>query len=126
MGEFSEQYIDMVSGWYRVGEQKVTGGYEFCPLILDGYSDYEADTQGGCCDNDVHELFKCMEETVLGKAFVHEDENGSFFCVGCTAKLEEGNLCVEMPEGTKTLVYNLTGTYKLNGEELLHGFGTIC
>lgn len=126
MGEFSEQYIDMISGWYRVGEQKVTGGYEFCPLILDGYSDYEADTQGGCCDNDVHELFKCMEETVLGKAFVHEDENGSFFCVGCTAKLEEGNLCVEMPEGTKTLVYNLTGTYKLNGEELLHGFGTIC
>ena len=29
------------------------------------------DTQGGCCDNDIHEHFKCLEETVLGKIFVN-------------------------------------------------------
>ena len=36
--EFTEGYVDMISGWYRIGEQKVNGGYEFCPLIMDGYS----------------------------------------------------------------------------------------
>ena len=126
IGEFSEQYIDMISGWYRVGEQKVTGGYEFCGLILDGYTDYEADRQGGCCDNDVHELFKCMEETVLKKAFVHEDEDGSLISIGCRAKAEGECLRVEAADGADTLVYNLKNTYRLNGTEAtLQGFGEI-
>lgn len=69
-----EEYVDMVSGWYRVGEQKITGGYQICPLI---YADYEimADNQGGACDNDVHEHFKCLEETLLKKSFVILREN---------------------------------------------------
>lgn len=44
----------------------------------------EVDTQGGCCDNDVHEIFKCMEETVLKKAFLHEAENGDLLCYSCS------------------------------------------
>ena len=41
------------------------------------------DNQGGCCDNDVHEIFKCMEETVLKKAFLHEYEDGRYLCYSC-------------------------------------------
>ena len=74
--ELCEGYIPMISGWYRVGEQKVVGGYEFCPLIMDGYQDEKADRQGGCCDNDVHEIFKCMEETVLGKQLLRTVAEG--------------------------------------------------
>ena len=37
---------------------------------------------GGSCDNDVHEHFKCMMETVFGKAFIHETDRG-FVCYQC-------------------------------------------
>lgn len=87
--EYGESYIDMISGWYRTGEQKLVGGYESCPLFLEKETLY-VDNQGGCCDNDVHEIFKCMEETVLGKAFVHENADGSFLTYGCTAVRENG------------------------------------
>ena len=50
----------------------------------------EVDNQGGCCDNDVHEIFKCMDETVLGKAFVYENEDGSFLTYSCSVSREEG------------------------------------
>lgn len=126
IGEFSEQYIDMISGWYRVGEQKVTGGYEFCPLIMDGYSDKEADRQGGCCDNDVHEVFKCMEETVLRKAYIHEEEDGSILAFGCKARAEGDRLIVEIPDRVETFIYNLKKGYRMNdGVMELKGFGEM-
>ena len=31
---------------------------------------------GGSCDNDVHEHFKALMETIFGKAFIHETEDG--------------------------------------------------
>ena len=105
--EFTEQYVNMISDWYRTGDQKVTGGYEFCPLILDGRTDRDADRQGGCCDNDVHEIFKCIEETVLGKAFLHENEDGTFLCYGCTVRADGGELTVTLPEDTSALVCRL-------------------
>lgn len=98
--EYGEDYIPMISGWYRTGEQRVTGGYESCPLILEKETLY-VDNQGGCCDNDVHEIFKCMEETVLGKAFAHKNEDGSFLTYGCTVMQEDGNLCI-VPTGNAT------------------------
>ncbi|MBE6930664.1 MAG: hypothetical protein E7463_10325 [Ruminococcaceae bacterium] len=107
MKEYSEQYIDMISDWYRIGEQKVVGGYAFCPLILDGWSDTEADRQGGCCDNDVHEVFKCMEETVLGKAFVHENDDGTLLTYGCAARIIEGRLEITLTSPADQLVYCL-------------------
>ena len=122
MSELCEGYIPMISGWYRVGEQKVVGGYEFCPLIMDGYQDEKADRQGGCCDNDVHEIFKCMEETVMNKAFLHENEDGSFLCYGCEAESKNGILYVKMRENAKTLVYSLKNKY-LFGLDILEGFG---
>lgn len=120
--ELCEEYVPMISGWYRIGEQKVVGGYEFCPLILDGYRDAEADRQGGCGDNDVHEVFKCMEETVFKKAYVYENEDGSLLCYGCTAQICDGELTISTTENAKTLIYNLKQEYRF-GQETLSGFG---
>lgn len=83
---FGEEYIEMVSGWFRTGEQRVTGGYEHCPLIDENNHCLTVDNQGGACDNDVHEIFKCMEETVLKKAFIHECEDGHFISASCRIK----------------------------------------
>ncbi len=69
MATVGECYVDMISGWYRVAEEKMTGGYQICPLYI-GDGETEVDNQGGACDNDVHEHFKCLEETLLKKAFV--------------------------------------------------------
>ena len=121
--EFCEGYVPMISGWYRIGEQKVVGGYEFCPLILDGYRDEAADRQGGCGDNDVHEVFKCMEETVFKKAYLYENEDGSFLCYGCTAHIDNGILQIKTTEAAETLVYNLKREYCFNNG-MLSGFGT--
>ena len=120
--EVCEGYIPMISNWYRVGEQKVVGGYEFCPLIMDGYRDEKADRQGGCCDNDVHEVFKCMEETVLKKAYLYENEDGTFLCYGCRAKVCDGVLQIEVSEDAQILIYNLKREYSFDGEKLC-GFG---
>lgn len=77
-----EKYIDMISGWYRMGEQRVCGGFLHCPLILENIT-VEVDNQGGCCDNDVHEVFKCLEETLFKKVFIVENENHEFEGFGC-------------------------------------------
>ncbi len=84
---FGEEYIPMISGWYRTGAQTVTGGYDICPLADENNKNIpDADRQGGCCDNDVHEIFKCMEECVLGKAFLHECESGEYLNYSCDMK----------------------------------------
>ncbi len=124
--EFTEGYIDMISGWYRIGEQKVNGGYEFCPLILGGGVEEIVDTQGGCCDNDVHEIFKCMEETVLKKAFVHQNDDGTFTTFGCNAALENEVIKVCDIANAEEFVYSLNGTYKVEINSAMYelcGFG---
>lgn len=68
-----EEYLPMISGWFRHGKQKLTGGFSSCPLYLKDRTE-NIDIQGGCCDNDVHEIFKCMEETVFRKAFFHAEQ----------------------------------------------------
>ncbi len=85
---FGEEYVDLVSGWYRAGEQKIMGGYQLCPLIYEDYS-VDVDNQGGACDNDVHEHFKCLEETLLKKAFlIVRDEVKGYNC----AALKSGDI----------------------------------
>ena len=126
--EFTEGYIDMISGWYRIGQQKVNGGYEFCPLILGGGVEEIVDTQGGCCDNDVHEIFKCMEETVLKKAFVHQNDDGSFTTFGCTAVLADDVIQIECADNTEEFVYSVKNNCKVEIRNALYelsGFG-IC
>ncbi len=108
---FGECYLPMISTWYRTGKgQPVTGGYSFCGLIYgpDTPIDYEADAQGGCCDNDVHEIFKCLEETLFDKIFLLEREDGSLAVYGAPASYgEDGLLHIQNKEGAKHLFVNL-------------------
>jgi len=67
-----ECYLPMVSQWWR--QEKGT-------LIMQYLEPWDKpecwdNNYGGSCDNDVHEHFKALMETVFGKAFIHEIENG--------------------------------------------------
>lgn len=67
----SEQYVPTVSDWYRQPQGTL-------PMQYIRYfakpSTWEKDL-GGSCDNDVHEHFKCLHETLFGKAFVHIEDD---------------------------------------------------
>ena len=95
----------MISGWYRTQKNDpVTGGYPNHKLVMDGYKK-DADTQGGCCDNDVHEHFKCLEETILNKMFVNVyDDNISVY--GGNAEMIDGVLRLNSYEEIDTVYIN--------------------
>ncbi len=114
MREYCEEYVEMISGWYRIGEQKVTGGYLWLPLFLENGVVKKVNNQGGCCDNDVHEIFKCIEETVLGKAFIYENEDGSLLCYGCKGVINDNSLQIDLFDGVTEVCYNLKNQYKCN------------
>ena len=77
-GVISEQYVDMISGWWHSGDY-VANGYSYPDIgRVDGIY------KGGCCDNDVHEHFKCLEEVALCNAFVHELPDGTIVAYNCT------------------------------------------
>lgn len=121
--EFKEEYVDMISGWYRIGNQLVNGGYSFCPLILPSGNKI-VDNQGGCCDNDVHEIFKCIEETVMRKAFIHQNEDGSFLTYGCTFENNE----FKTEDNVSNVVYSVKNNIValINGKHYnLNSFGTL-
>jgi len=63
-----ECYVPMISGWYQAPPHTMTGGYW---------------DPGGCCDNDVHEVFKCLEEVALTSAYVLERSDGSITASNC-------------------------------------------
>lgn len=65
-----EQYMPMISDWYRADTTKMVSSF--------GRFD------GGCCDNDVHEIFKCLGEVLLTSAYVYEHENGEIVSHNCT------------------------------------------
>jgi hypothetical protein len=119
---YGESYVDMISGWFRTGNQKITGGYSHCPLITESEFLY-VDNQGGCCDNDVHEIFKCIEETVLKKAFIYYDGNEILTYGG---KIVNGEFVFN--EEVNEVVYSLSKNLeiKINGKEfLLTGVSTL-
>lgn len=110
-----EEYLDMVSGWYRTGEQRLTGGYVGCPLIWPDRLE-NVDHQGGACDNDVHEIFKCLEETLLKKAFIIERDNGEIYGYNCAVIRSLNILEVNLFEETEWIHTNLKNAYSLKGE----------
>jgi hypothetical protein len=71
-----EQYLPMISGWYRAKPN----------TWVAGYFDMDHKMEGGCCDNDVHEIFKCLGEIALTSAYVVENADGSLETWNCTAK----------------------------------------
>jgi hypothetical protein len=78
-----EQYIDMISGWWKTPADVLTGGYW---------------GQGGCCDNDVHEVFKCVEEVALTSAYVIERADGDVVTWNCRAEKSGDGLTVDPAE----------------------------
>lgn len=77
-----EEYLPMISNWYRQKENKLVFQYIRCDkskfTILKDY--------GGSCDNDVHEHFKCLAETVFAKSFIHEIDKENFETYNCYIK----------------------------------------
>ena len=65
-----EQYVNMISDWQTVNTQ----------------------------DNDVHELFKCIGESMLVNAFIVEREDGSVVGYNCKVKREGDTLEVVVDE----------------------------
>ncbi|MEG1649905.1 MAG: hypothetical protein RR277_08450, partial [Rikenellaceae bacterium] len=65
-----EQYVNMVSHWQTVNTQ----------------------------DNDVHEVFKCMGETMLTNAFLIEHENGEVVGYNCEVAQQGSKLIVKAGE----------------------------
>jgi hypothetical protein len=76
-----EQYLPMISGWYRAPANTLVSGYgggnsngpglapgESWPANWSPNGIWGGD--GGCCDNDVHEIFKCLEEIALTSAYL--------------------------------------------------------
>lgn len=104
----SEQYIPMISDWYRASKDNpVVGGYNSCPLFLEDKT-IMIENQGGVCDNDVHEIFKCMEETVLNKAFIAEEDN-EMLCYGCKAEICNSAVYITIDNDVEILYSSLTG-----------------
>lgn len=86
-----EEYVNMISDWQTVNTQ----------------------------DNDVHELFKCIGETVLTNAFVVERPDGSFQGYNCQAK-RNGNV-LEVFSSEKQIVHlhcNLKQAYLIKFKPL--------
>lgn len=67
-----EEYLTMVSDWYKQNPNKLC--FQYIKQFKSKLSIKR--NYGGSCDNDVNEHFKCLYETVFGKAFIHiEREN---------------------------------------------------
>lgn len=73
-----ECYLPMVSDWYRQKQKYLPLQYAQNFNRLNYGKAY-----GGSCDNDVNEHFKCLEETVFGKIFIHECGNNNFVVYNC-------------------------------------------
>lgn len=72
-----EQYVDMISTWWRAPANTLVNGYQ----AMNWY-----EKQGSACDNDVHEIFKCMAEVALTRAYVAEKADGTLDVYNCTAE----------------------------------------
>lgn len=75
-----EQYMPMISDWYKADTTKMVSSF--------GKFD------GGCCDNDVHEIFKCLGEVLLTSAYVYENDKGEIICHNCNLHKVNGEYIV--------------------------------
>lgn len=89
-----EQYLPTVSEWFRQDNKNLPLQY----LRAFNNLEFKLDKHGSC-DNDVHEHFKCLMETVFGKAFVHIGEQTTLY--NCSA---DGDGYVSRDKWVNTLV----------------------
>ena len=107
----------MISSWYHAPEETAVFGY------LGSWPDVSTD-QGGCCDNDVHEIFKCAEEVILTKAYVHE-EIDSRDVFHCTAENTAEGLVIRLREALVDQVHVLLSSEKKVTVEFASGTVTV-
>jgi len=81
-----EQYIPMISGWYRAPKGQVVH-----------YKGHD--------DNDVHEIFKCLEEVALTSAYVIEREDGNISTYNCKASRNGSTLIIAPFEAVVSSVH---------------------
>lgn len=94
-----ECYLPMISDWWRQDDTS---------LILQYLAPYDAPEQwdalyGGSCDNDVHEHFKCLMETVYGKAFIHLSPEAPLLY---NCRMEQGNFVTDDPDVTTWIIWS--------------------
>jgi len=96
-----EQYLKMISEFHQPKD--------FSKPIF-GYSAQD----GSSCDNDVHEIFKALEEVALTAAYVIEREDGSISTYNCTAEPVRGIIEVTPSEDVISRVHlNLRNQHKV-------------
>lgn len=79
-----EQYLPMISDWYRVDTTRFVSSF--------GRFD------GGSCDNDVHEIFKCLGEVLLTSAYIYEQEDGTMVTHNCIVSKSKNGWLVKPNE----------------------------
>ncbi|MGL5019134.1 MAG: hypothetical protein ACRDBP_13440 [Luteolibacter sp.] len=88
----SEQYIPIVSHWYKPAKGKYVFAY--------------GETGGGACNNTVHEIFKCVGEVMFENAYVLERADGSLVGWNCTVSRDQkGALHVVLAEACVSRVH---------------------
>lgn len=105
-----ECYLPMISDWWRQDEGVLINQY------LEPWNKPENWDRhyGGSCDNDAHEHFKCLVETVFGKGFVHETDGG-YTTYNC--REEDGGFVSDDPYLSQWVVYSRCGGHiLLNGK----------
>jgi len=75
-----EQYVPMISGWCLAPQGTQVSEY--------------SGNDGGCNDNDVHEIFKCLEEVALTSAYVVVNADASVETWNCQAIRTNSTLLV--------------------------------
>ncbi len=96
-----EQYIEMISDFHQPKDFSKLGH---------GYS--AAD--GSSCDNDVHEIFKALEEVALTAAYVIERADGSLSTYNCTARKVRGAINITPAEDVVSRIHlNLKKKHKI-------------
>jgi hypothetical protein len=96
-----EQCVPMISGWWKAPPGQAVQGYS-------------TTLPGSCCDNDVHEVFKAMEEIALTAAYVLERSNGEIAVWNCTARREGETLVIVPAEKVVSRVHlNLKAKHRL-------------
>jgi len=96
-----EQYIEMISDFHKPKDLN---------KLLFAYSKED----GSSCDNDVHEIFKALEEVALTSAYLIERADGSLITYNCKAEKVEGTVHIIPAEEVVSRVHlNLKTKHKV-------------